>query len=637
MAPTQKEVREWVLQRAQTRDFYKADGNFIGKQAMKAKLLNEWPGQQGKISRAVNGPVQNNKTGPQEDREVARQSSNGNDENLRPNINGMPQFHFQNGVTSQQGTATRPVLAGSDLLSTQKTQPENSMLTETPRYLSLGPAIVDDHKEQLPANDSKQQIPSNPKIDALLNYLNDSKPTEESSFARFFAEALDVEPQDIESQLLQRLDKSELNSIGVENERQDVKHAVLFSEALLDHSANQFPQHGLLGTFDPVGGDSKKLYLNTNIPFSAFICGVQGSGKSHTSTCMIENLLIPAPFLGPLEKPLTALVFNFTSHTSEATFLPCEAVFLAAPNQALHTPFSARKVKVLVSPSNYHNLGAAYSQIPGVEVRPFKLKPRDLNISNMLTLMCIDQSQGPPLYIGIITKILRQMATELAGGFTYVEFRRRINAAGLDQKQMVFLEQRLDLLESFMDLDGSTENLSFEPGEVTIMDLSCPFVDASTACVLFKIGMFLQSGDASGKVVFMDEAHKFMTETPGAKALTEAVTEVIRLQRHYGARVIISTQEPTISPKLIDLCSITVIHRFTSPEWLSVLRHHISVPGGDEGGLYRKILRLRTGEALVFAPSAVMGMGGGYEESEPFDLLRVSVRRRITWDGVVII
>lgn len=130
-----------------------------------------------------------------------------------------------------------------------------------------------------------------------------------------------------------------------------------------------------------------------------------------------------------------------------------------------------------------------------------------------------------------------------------------------------------------------------------------------------------------------------MTETPGAKALTESLKRVIREQRHYGARVIISTQEPTISSKLIDLCSITVIHRFTSPDWLSVLRRHISIPdkdsndGNDQGGLYKQIVGLKTGEALVFAPSTVMGTSDGSEESEPFRLLRVKVRRRITWDG----
>lgn len=33
-----------------------------------------------------------------------------------------------------------------------------------------------------------------------------------------------------------------------------------------------------------------RVMLNTNIPFSAFICGLQGSGKSHTTSCMIGEL-----------------------------------------------------------------------------------------------------------------------------------------------------------------------------------------------------------------------------------------------------------------------------------------------------------------------------------------------------------
>jgi hypothetical protein len=132
-----------------------------------------------------------------------------------------------------------------------------------------------------------------------------------------------------------------------------------------------------------------------------------------------------------------------------------------------------------------------------------------------------------------------------------------------------------------------------------------------------------------------------MTDTPGSKALTESLMGVIRQQRHYGARVIISTQEPTISPLLIDLCSITAIHRFSSPEWLSVLRRHVSISegdasdGGTEGRLFKKILNLKTGEALVFAPSAVVKTGDqpGDLGVAPQDLLKVRVRKRVTWDG----
>ena len=97
-----------------------------------------------------------------------------------------------------------------------------------------------------------------------------------------------------------------------------------------------------------------------------------------------------------------------------------------------------------------------------------------------------------------------------------------------------------------------------------------------------------------------------MTDTPASKALTESLLSLVRQQRHYGARVLISTQEPTVSPRLIDLGAMAVVHRFSSPEWMNVLKKHISIlenskANYSEGSLFNQILRLKTGEALVFA------------------------------------
>jgi hypothetical protein len=142
-----------------------------------------------------------------------------------------------------------------------------------------------------------------------------------------------------------------------------------------------------------------------------------------------------------------------------------------------------------------------------------------------------------------------------------------------------------------------------------------------------------------------------MTDTPASKALTDSLLSIIRQQRHYGARILIATQEPTISPRLIDLCTMTVIHRFTSPEWMSVLKKHVSISEDDEAkgngasaSLFDKILRLKTGEALIFAPSAIVGTTPGDSEDMPGgggrdwqtaadELIRVRVRKRVTWDG----
>lgn len=77
-----------------------------------------------------------------------------------------------------------------------------------------------------------------------------------------------------------------------------IENAVLFSTNLLERQdPSLLPQYGLLGILNPDtrmdfdDARDSRIYLNTNIPFSAFICGVQGSGKSHTVSCLIGNLL----------------------------------------------------------------------------------------------------------------------------------------------------------------------------------------------------------------------------------------------------------------------------------------------------------------------------------------------------------
>lgn len=131
-----------------------------------------------------------------------------------------------------------------------------------------------------------------------------------------------------------------------------------------------------------------------------------------------------------------------------------------------------------------------------------------------------------------------------------------------------------------------------------------------------------------------------MADTLAAKALTETFLTIIRQQRHLGVRIIISTQEPTISPQLIDLCSLTIIHRFTSPEWYKTIQKHVPMGGeiaphqadSDRKGLSR-VARLRTGEAIVFASSAHLVGEDGNLMNTQHETFKVMIRKRITWDG----
>jgi hypothetical protein len=57
-----------------------------------------------------------------------------------------------------------------------------------------------------------------------------------------------------------------------------------------------------------------------------------------------------------------------------------------------------------------------------------------------------------------------------------------------------------------------------------------------------------------------------MTEGSGAaKAFTEKLLRTVREQR-----------QPSINTQLLDLCSITMVHRCTSPAWFKVLKQYVA-------------------------------------------------------------
>ena len=179
-----------------------------------------------------------------------------------------------------------------------------------------------------------------------------------------------------------------------------------------------FPQYGLLAqhlqTYDHKQIDlfdeehyqgnttedvDRRIFLNINTPWSAFICGSQGSGKSHTLSCMLENSLLPSR-LGALPKPLAAIVFHYDKFTSFSSSQICEAAYLCS---------SGIPVRVLVSPSNLWRMQHAYSNMPGLPAKakkpvvcPMLLKERHLDIERMMNLMAVSEKDGPmPLYMEV--------------------------------------------------------------------------------------------------------------------------------------------------------------------------------------------------------------------------------------------
>lgn len=123
----------------------------------------------------------------------------------------------------------------------------------------------------------------------------------------------------------------------------------------------------------------------------------------------------------------------------------------------------------------------------------------------------------------------------------------------------------MSLLEAFLDknrMKNAKPASRFSAGQITIIDLSDPFIDSASACGIFEIitRLFVRAKVDTGKVLVVDEAHKvcpiypvidvslmhaieqYLSSSEGSSGLTKALLTLIREQRHKAMRVIISTQ-----------------------------------------------------------------------------------------------
>lgn len=207
---------------------------------------------------------------------------------------------------------------------------------------------------------------------------------------------------------------------------------------------------------------------------------------------------------------------------------------------------------------------------------------------------------------------------------------------------------RLELLESFLDLaapqrqDYAKSLLDVESGTLTVIDLSDPFMDPATACVLFDtcLGLVKQQRESDGLIVALDESHKYMTTSLAASGFTDSLLETIREQRHNATRVVVATQEPTISEKLLDLFSVSIVHRFTSPAWFAAVQNHLSAAAKvgrsatEQQKTFSDIMNLELGESLVFAPSAFLCLGESGAGIKLGDkTIKMKTRTRLGVDG----
>lgn len=114
-------------------------------------------------------------------------------------------------------------------------------------------------------------------------------------------------------------------------------------------------------------------------------------------------------------------------------------------------------------------------------------------------------------FLTYLQMILREIGEK---NFSYTKFKSNLDSytKTFNKDQISGLEQRMALLESFLEKGSKRTRIEtrFEEGQLTIVDLTDPFVDGGHVNALFEIvtRLFERAEVNTGKVLVVDEAHK---------------------------------------------------------------------------------------------------------------------------------
>ncbi len=352
------------------------------------------------------------------------------------------------------------------------------------------------------------------------------------------------------------------------------------------------PQYGILGK-----SGSQKVAIDLNGCNTISLFGVQGFGKSYTLGVIAEMASTAVPGINLLPSPLATVIFHY--HKSDA-YEP-EYASAASPNRKQSevdrllrdygaSPTGLQDVVLLAPDAKVEQRRKEY---PGISVQPIKFASSELGAESWKFLLGAYGNDA--LYIRQLVAIMRRHRS----GLTIDKFRQEIAAAGLPQGTQRLADDRLNLAEPYIDDEQRLGEL-LRPGRTVIVDLRDEWIEKDEALGLFVVMLRIFAatkfeGRDFNKLVVFDEAHKYITESD----LIGQVVETIREMRHQATTVVIASQDPLSVPRaVIELTSILLLHRMTSPAWLKHLKSALAALGEIEEA---HLTSLGPGEALVWA------------------------------------
>lgn len=382
-------------------------------------------------------------------------------------------------------------------------------------------------------------------------------------------------------------------------------------------SSSMTPQFGLLGRS---GSQSVAIDLTGCNTISLF--GVQGFGKSYTLGVVAEMASARNPGVNVLPSPLATVIFHF--HKSDA-YEP-EYVTAVEPNRKtsevdrLLAEYGARpkglEDVVLLTPEA--KVEARRRDYPGVAVQPIKFSSSELGAESWKFLM--GAVGNTSLYVRQIVDIMQSYGRDL----TLADLEKEIEGADFTKSDRRYADIRLKLAKRFID-DGARLRDMLKPGRTLIIDMRDEWMEKDQALGLFLVLMNTlaqaeENGALFNKLMVFDEAHKYISES----GLIGEVVAMIREMRHWATSVVIASQDPLSVPRaIIELTSVLILHRITSPQWLKHLRTAIVALNDVQDAAVTSLL---PGEALVWAQRST-------DKRFTLRLQKLAVRPRFTQHG----
>ncbi|KAI8618996.1 hypothetical protein BC830DRAFT_1106050 [Chytriomyces sp. MP71] len=201
--------------------------------------------------------------------------------------------------------------------------------------------------------------------------------------------------------------------------------------------------------------ERERVFLNTHEPFCAVVVGVQGAGKSHSMSVILESCLLSSAALSneqdttliTARQPMCALVLHYDQNPSslcEATGLISPATFKGLNGDVPALP--PDNMTVLTSPTFYLQRREFYDGY--CDVRPLLFSWDNLSADHIKKLMRIDDNENL-LYVATLMALLRKYQ-RIGQKPSFSDFKREVVALSNIKSQEAPLMQRLNILESFL-------------------------------------------------------------------------------------------------------------------------------------------------------------------------------------------